>query len=447
MLKKSIQELSAALASGQTTSRALVEDCLARATDDAGEGKRVFIKLWAEGAKRAADAQDLLRTNGAVASPLAGVPISVKDLFDVAGERTLAGSKVLRDAPPATKDAAIVQRLKAAGAVLVGRTNMTEFAFSAIGYNPHYGTPGNPWDRARVPGGSSSGAAVSVADGMCVAAIGSDTGGSVRIPAALCGVAGFKPTQSRVPLDGAYPLSTTLDSIGPLARSIADCALVDAVLAGATPYVPDPLGPTGLRLAVPQTLVLDDLDRDVATTFARALSTLSEAGAHIEEIAFPELLEVVEANAKGGFSPAEALAFHEELLTTRGDEYDPRVRARIERGRGMSGADYVRLNWRRAELMAKSSRRTAAYDAIVLPTTAIVAPRLADVATDEAFMERNFLLLRNTSLFNFLDRCAASVPIHRSGEAPVGLMLVGERLGDQRLLSVASGVERALASG
>jgi aspartyl-tRNA(Asn)/glutamyl-tRNA(Gln) amidotransferase subunit A len=443
---KSIEELAAELAAGRGSARGLAETCLARAEDGSGEGARVFTKLWADAARRAADAQDLLRKNGAAASPLTGIPISVKDLFDVAGETTLAGSKALRDAPPARKDAAIVQRLKAAGAVLVGRTNMTEFAFSAIGHNPHYGTPGNPWDRARVPGGSSSGAGVSVADGMCIAAIGSDTGGSVRIPAALCGTAGFKPTQARVPLDGAYPLSTTLDSIGPLAGSIADCALIDAVLAGEAPEAPEPIGPGGLRLAVPETLVLDDLDEDVGSAFERALGRLSRAGARIERIAMPELLDVVEANAKGGFSPAEALALHGTLLERRGADYDPRVRVRIERGRGMTAADYVELCWRRAALIARAERTSAPYDALVLPTCPIIAPRLDEIAADEVFWKRNALLLRNTSLFNFLDRCAATLPIQRPGEAPVGLMLVGPRMGDRRLLAVARGVEGAISS-
>ncbi|MBX6368470.1 MAG: amidase [Rhodospirillales bacterium] len=446
MPNKTIQDLDAELSAGRVSARALVDAALARAADPAGEGSRVFIKLWAEEARRAADAQDLLRKNGAAASPLAGIPVSLKDLFDVAGETTLAGSKALRDAAPARKDAAIVQRLKAAGAVLVGRTNMTEFAFSAIGHNPHYGTPGNPWDRARVPGGSSSGAAVSVADGMCVAAIGSDTGGSVRIPAALCGLAGFKPTQARVPLEGALPLSTTLDSIGPLARSIADCALVDAILAGEPPSVPEPIGPAGLHLAVPKTLVLDDLDRDVGTSFERALGALSRAGARITEIDMPELREVVEANAKGGFSPVEALAWHEELLASRGEEYDPRVRTRIERGRSMTGADYVRLGRRRAELVARAGRTTEGYDALVLPTCAIIAPRMDEIAEDEGFWKRNALLLRNTSLFNFLDRCAATLPMHRPGDAPTGLMLVGPRMGDRRLLAVARGCEGTISS-
>jgi len=445
MMLKSIAELQADLATGRTTSRALTEECLARATDTAGEGPRTFIKLWTEEARRSADAQDLLRRNGAVASPLAGIPISVKDLFDVAGETTLAGSKALSDAPPATKDAVIVQRLKAAGAVLIGRTNMTEFAFSAIGHNPHYGTPGNPWDRKRVPGGSSSGAAVSVADGMCAAAIGSDTGGSVRIPAALCGLAGFKPTQARVSLEGSYPLSTSLDSIGPLAPRIADCAIVDAVLAGEDVSVPDPVGPAGLRLAVPNALVLDDIEDETSAAFERALALLSRAGARVEKISFPELGEVVEAMGKGGFAPVEALALHENLIARRGGDYDPRVRVRIERGRNVTGVDHVRLLWRRSDLIARAMRRMGPYDAVILPTVPVIAPLLEEIEKDETFWKFNGLLLRNTSLFNFLDCCAASLPVQEPGAAPVGLMVVGRRMEDKRLLGVAQGVEAVFA--
>src|ERR1700726_287341 len=233
--KRTVLEIAADLADGRTTSRELVEAALAQITDPAGEGARTFVKVYAERARAAADAQDQLRKAGYTASPLAGLPVSLKDLFDVAGERTLAGSKALDDTPPAQCDAAIVARLRAAGAVLIGRTNMTEFAFSGVGINPHYGTPGNPYDQRLIPGGSSSGAAVSVSDGGAVVAIGTDTGGSVRIPAALCGVVGFKPTQKRIPRDGVTPLSTTLDSIGPLANSVACCAVADAVMAGGTP--------------------------------------------------------------------------------------------------------------------------------------------------------------------------------------------------------------------
>src|SRR6516165_12459714 len=289
--RPSLAQLAADLTAGRTTSRALVEEALARITDPAGEGSRVLVKVYAEASRVAADAQDRLRGAGYVASPLAGIPVSIKDLFDVAGEVTLAGSRALDDTPAATADAPIVARLRAAGAVLIGRTNMTEFAFSGVGINPHYGTPGNPYDRRLIPGGSSSGAAVSVSDGGAVVGIGTDTGGSVRIPAALCGIVGFKPTQKRIPRDGVTPLSTTLDSIGPLANSVACCAVADAVLAGELPSVPSEIPVEALRLGVPQSYVLDGLEAEVATAFANACTNLSRAGARIVGLPFSELAE------------------------------------------------------------------------------------------------------------------------------------------------------------
>jgi len=257
--KRTVLDTAADLANGRTTSRELVEAALAQIADPTGEGARTFVRIYGDSARAAADAQDRLRKAGYIASPLAGLPVSLKDLFDVSGERTLAGSKALGDSPPAQHDAPVVSRLRAAGAVLIGRTNMTEFAFSGVGINPHYGTPGNPYDRRLIPGGSSSGAAVSVADGGVVVAIGTDTGGSVRIPAALCGIVGFKPTQKRILRDGVTPLSTTLDSIGPLANSVACCAVADAVLAGELPSVPPATPVEAIRLGVPQTYVLNDL--------------------------------------------------------------------------------------------------------------------------------------------------------------------------------------------
>src|ERR1700737_1751289 len=244
--KRTILDIKAGRANGRTSSRELIEAALAQITDPAGEGARTFVKVYADSARAVADAQDGLRKAGYIASPLAGLPVSLKDLFDVSGERTLAGSKALGDSPPAVHDAPVVSRLRAAGAVLIGRTNMTEFAFSGVGYNPQSGPPGNPYDRRLIPGGSSSGAAVSVSDGGAVIAIGTDTGGSVRIPAAFCGLAGFKPTQNRIPRDGVTPLSTTLDSIGPLANSVACCAVADAVMAGKPRIGPPPIPAEGL---------------------------------------------------------------------------------------------------------------------------------------------------------------------------------------------------------
>ena len=278
-----VPQLAAALAAGRTTSRALVDEALAKIADPAGEGARTFTAVYDKTARAAAEAQDALRRAGYVASPLAGLPVSLKDLFDVAGERTLAGSIALNDGPPAVRDAPIVARLRAAGAVLIGRTNMSEFAFSGVGINPHYGTPGNPADRSRIPGGSSSGAGVSAADGTSVVAIGTDTGGSVRIPAALCGVVGFKPTRRRVPVEGAFPLSPTLDSIGPLAGDVASCAIADAVMAGEPPKVPPAVPLDRLVFGIPQRIVLDNLDPAVAAAYARACRRHESPGARLTD--------------------------------------------------------------------------------------------------------------------------------------------------------------------
>jgi aspartyl-tRNA(Asn)/glutamyl-tRNA(Gln) amidotransferase subunit A len=443
--RSTILQLAGDLEAGRTTSRDLIEEALARIADPAGEGKRSFRRVYSDAARDAADAQDRLRKAGYRLSPLAGLPISIKDLFDVEGEPTLAGSTALVGAPPASSDAAIVARLKAAGAVIIGRTNMTEFAFSGVGINPHYGTPGNPWDRKRIPGGSSSGAAVSVADGQGVVAIGSDTGGSVRIPAALCGLVGFKPTQSRVPRDGALPLSTTLDSIGPLGNSVTCCAITDAVLAGEKPEPPLPIEAAGLRLAIPRgSFLFDELDPEVAAGFERACGVLARAGARIYDLPMPELSEYAAINAKGGFSPPEAYAWHAELIARRGQDYDPRVRLRIARGAEMTAPDYIRLIGDRARFIARVDARSAGCDALIVPTVAMVAPPIADFAADADFFRLNGRILRNPSVVNFFDRCAVTLPVSAPGAAPVGLMIIGPHGGDQKLLGMALSLETAL---
>jgi aspartyl-tRNA(Asn)/glutamyl-tRNA(Gln) amidotransferase subunit A len=435
---------AADLAAGRTTSRTLVEDALARIADPAGEGKRAFVTVYADAARAAAEAQDRLRAVGYVASPLAGIPVSIKDLFDVAGERTLAGSKALDDAPPAKADAPVVARLKAAGAVIVGRTNMTEFAFSGVGINPHYGTPGNPHDRSLIPGGSSAGAPISVADGMAAVAIGTDTGGSVRIPAALCGLIGFKPTQYRLPRDGAVPLSTTLDSIGPIGVSVACCALTDAVMAGEPAEVPAAIAPDGLRLGIPQTVMLDDLETPVAAAFERALAALTRAGARIVELPLEMLGDNARINIKGGLPVAEAFAWHEKLIERRGQDYDPRIRTRIARGREMTAAEYIRLVNERADFIRRFDAETQAFDALIMPTVPLTAPPMAAFARDEDYFRLNTRLLRNTAIINFLDRCALTVPIETPGTAPVGLMVVGRHGEDRRLLAIGGGIETLL---
>jgi aspartyl-tRNA(Asn)/glutamyl-tRNA(Gln) amidotransferase subunit A len=428
------------------TVRERLEDCLARIADPAGEGKRAFTRIYADQARAVADAQDRMLAANVTPGPLGGVIVAIKDLFDVAGEPTTAGSIALRDAAPATRDAPIVARLRAAGAVIIGKTNMTEFAFSGIGINPHYGTPGNPADRARIPGGSSSGAAVAVADGMCDIAIGSDTGGSTRIPAAFCGIVGFKPTQTRIPLDGAVPLSTTLDSIGPMARSVADCARADAVMAGGEPAPVERIERITVRLGLVKTVVLDALAPEVATAYERAVQVLSRAGMQMSELHVDLFTEMAQVNARGGFAAAEAYAWHRELIARRGDEYDQLVRKRIERGREIGAADYIDMTRERARLAAAIEARFAGIDALVMPTVPILAPRIDALATEDAFMRANMLTLRNTAIANFFDLCAISLPIHAIGQQPVGLMLVGRHGSDARLFAVAAAAEAALAS-
>ncbi|MSP47577.1 MAG: amidase [Rhodospirillaceae bacterium] len=439
-MNPTILQLAADLAAGRTSARKLTEEALARIEDPKGEGKRAFIKVWKTQALAVADASDLQRKAGLVPSMLAGIPVSIKNLCDVAGEMTLSGSKALDDAPPAKSDAPVVARLRAAGAVIVGSTNMSEFAFSGIGANPHYGTPGNPADRSRVPGGSSAGAAVSVGDRMAVAALGTDTGGSVRIPAAVCGIVGFKPTARRVPIDGVVPLSTSLDSIGPLANSVECCAIVDAVFAGEPISVPDAAPLSGLRFAIPKQFMMDELDPVVAKAFERACKALLAKGVKVEQIDLPQLNELPAINAKGGFAASEAYAWHKDLIARRGNVYDPMVAPRIRRGAEMTAADYIELLAKRADLQKRVSAVTSNYDAVVTPTCAITAPTIEEVAMPEMFTKKNMLLLRNTTVGNFLDRCGISLPCHADGELPVGFMLMGEAMADKRVLAMARSV-------
>jgi aspartyl-tRNA(Asn)/glutamyl-tRNA(Gln) amidotransferase subunit A len=443
---RTLHELSTALADGRTTSRTLVEACLARINDPQGEGRRTFVKVDADAARLQADAMDALRRAGRAPGPFAGIPFSIKDLADIAGQPTPAGSAVLAHAEPASAHAPVVSRILDAGFVVMGRTNMVEFAFSGLGINPHYDTPRSPWDRAtgRIPGGSSSGAAVSISDQMAYGALGTDTGGSCRVPAAMCGITGYKPTARRVPTAGILPLSTSLDSVGPLANSVACCAAIDAVFAGEPQPDLTPVGVDGLRLAVPLGFVLEGMDTTVAATFERALSTLSAAGARVLPVEMKVLDDIAVANAGGGFAAAEAWAWHRRLLASRGDGYDPRVKSRILRGQSMTAADYLDLLAARADINARFDAATSAYDAVLLPTCPLIPAPIAALDTDAEYAPVNKLQLRNPSIGNFLDRCAISLPCHREGEAPVGLMLMGETLGDAWLFRVAAGVEAAL---
>lgn len=444
--KPTLASLAADLDRGAISARKLLEQCLAKIADATGEGQRVFLHVDRDAALDAADAMDRLRKAKAAPSPFAGIPVSIKDLFDIRGQVTRAGSRALDDSAPAEADATVVARLRRAGFVVIGRTNMTEFAYSGIGINPHYGTPKSAWNRSvgHVPGGSSSGAAVSISDQMAFGALGTDTGGSCRIPAAFNGIVGFKPTQRRVPLDGGVPLSFSLDSFGPLARTVACCAALDAVLADEKVQPLQPRAVKGMRLAVPTTVALDDLDDAVAKAFERALESLSRAGALIERIEVPEFNDVGVMNARGGFAAAESFAWHRYLLTSKGDVYDPRVSLRILRGEGISAADYIDILNARRSFIARTEARIAPYDALVLPTTANTPPKIADLADDKVFTIQNLRALRNCTLINVLDGCAISLPAHREGEVPVGLMLAAAGGSDRRIFELAAGMENII---
>jgi aspartyl-tRNA(Asn)/glutamyl-tRNA(Gln) amidotransferase subunit A len=422
------------------SARDRLEQALFRIADPNGEGAKACLTVYADAARAAADAADARAKAGISLGPLDGVIVSIKDLFDVAGEPTRAGSKILADeAPPAAADAPVVRRLRAAGAVIVAKTNMTEYALGAIGANPHFGTPGNPRDRARVPGGSSSGAAVTAGDGMADIAIGSDTGGSVRIPSALCGLVGFKPSRQRVPTAGVFPLSTTLDSIGPLATSVADCAKADAVMAGEDFTPPEPLPLAGLRFGIAQGFPLENLDATVSAAFAAATERLEQAGVRVTRETIPLFDDMRQVNAYGGIVQPEACAIHRDRLKRRAADIDPNIRARIERGCAVSAADYIGMLWARERLVRAMDHRLAGLDALVMPTTGIVAPTIAEVADPQIFAARNTMLLRNTSIGNFFDLCGISLPL--PAPLPVGLMLLARNGADHGLLRIATAVE------
>jgi aspartyl-tRNA(Asn)/glutamyl-tRNA(Gln) amidotransferase subunit A len=405
---------------------------------------RAFTAVDAAGARAAARVSDQARETGHAASAYAGIPISVKDLFDIEGQVTASGSLILAGGPPAIQDAAIIARLRAAGLIIMGRTQMSEFAFTGLGLNPHTAQPVNPQDPARVPGGSSGGAAVSVALRQVAGAIGTDTGGSVRVPAAFCGVVGFKPTQRRISRAGVFPLSASLDSIGPLAWTVEDCRILDSLMADEPLTRTPPADIKALRLGVPNNYFLEGLAPEVADAWTASLTILSRAGARIQPFDFPELDRIPGIHAGGTISNAEAFALHRRLgLLAHRDLYDPNVLARIDVGAGMSAADYLDLLAARAALIADADRRTAPYDAIITPTVPILAPRRDAVTGPADFARANSLSLRNASVVNLLDRCAISLPM-ACETAPCGLMMIGETLGDARLLAQASAVEAAL---
>ena len=408
--------------------------------------EKVYTKLYAEPARAAADASDARRKAGVSLGPLDGSIVSIKDLFDVAGEPTAAGSLIHAGAAPATRDAVIVQRLRQAGAVILGRTNMTEFAFTAIGDNLHHGTPGNAADAGLIPGGSSSGAGVAVGEGTSDISIGSDTGGSVRIPASLNGVVGFKPTARRVPLTGAFPLSMTLDSIGPLARNVADCAIADSIMAGKEQAALQPAPLAGLRIGIPRGVLFGDTQAEVAGAFETCIDRIRQAGTRANDLSIDDLIaEMRAATRRGTIASMEGAEVHADWLTTGASvPVDPHVTRPLSRALAVPASAYIRTIRRRGELVATMAERLETVDVLALPTVPMVAPSIAAMAGDEALRDKTEgLLLRNTQVANQFDLCAISLPMPGT-KLPAGLMLVGKHWDDRRLLDIAAAVEALL---
>ena len=446
-LLPTISDINSEFELGSLSSIELIHSCLDRILDPAGEGARVFIQLNSANSRKLATISYQQRAAGVQKSPLMGLPVSVKDLFDVEGEKTLAGSRVREDIPDSTTNAVVIQRLLQAGAILIGRTNMTEFAYSGVGLNPHYGTPSSPFDRAtrRIPGGSSSGGGVSVADRMAVAAIGTDTGGSVRIPAALCGITGFKPTARRVSTEGVFPLSQAFDSVGPLAPSVSCCITLDQIMRGVLVEALPALPIKNLRLAIPTGLPMDNLDSHVSRAFQAALSTLSASGAHIEEVRVGAIEHPDRISSGARLLAAEAYAVHRRMLENHKEVYDPRVSTRIMPAADTSAADYIDLLAWRKHFVQSIKRELDCYDALLMPTTPVIAPPIQDLEqSDDVYFAANSLMLRNTCIVNQMDGCALSIPCHSPGEAPVGLMLAGLPMHDERILRIGLSIEEAL---
>ncbi|MDO6824906.1 amidase [Marinobacter sp. 1_MG-2023] len=440
--KATLSSLLDGMHQNKWSSGQLLELCLNNIRQRDDPANQVYTARFDRTAKAEAAAIDALQQGGVPIGDLAGLPIALKVLLDVAGEVTHSGSKwwVQR----AQSDALVVSRLRRAGAVITGHTNMTEFAYSGLGLNPHYGTPDNPLAPGRICGGSSSGAAAAVAQGMAVAAIGSDTGGSVRIPAAFCGLVGFKPSQQRIPREGVFRLSQSLDSIGPIARSVDCCDRLDAVMAGERWQKRVPVDLRGRSFVVPANYMLDELSPGVAEAFARSLGKLRECGARIVEAPVPVLDTLPELLQGGGLTAVESYHVHRHWLQQHGEDYDPQIRRRMERGAGFSAADYLDLQQVRAERKAQAEEWLGAYDGLLAPTVAIEPPLLAELEDDADYARLNLLVLRNTTVANLLDLCAITLPNYQHGDLPTGLMLVGRNGSDRSVLGIAQAMEKAL---
>jgi aspartyl-tRNA(Asn)/glutamyl-tRNA(Gln) amidotransferase subunit A len=384
--------------------------------------------------------------------PLDGIPVAWKDLYDFKGEVTRAGSIVLDDGP-AIADAELVQRLAAAGAVTVGKLNMSEFAFSGLGLNPHYGTPRNPWSKgeARIPGGSSSGCGVAVARGIVPVAIGTDTSGSVRIPAALNGVIGFKTSRNRWPLAGAYPLSRTLDTAGVFAHTAVDAAVVDAIARGQAKEELRVCPIKGIRIVVPSNVVWDDVEAAVASNFEAALERLQSHGVVVEHRQIKVLDDVLSlSSAHGTLVAVEAYQLHRHLLSSSASLLmDRRVRARLEAGGTIASSSEASIRNAQVTLMDAMTQLFDGNTFLAYPTVPKVAPLLAPLMVDDdLFVRTNSLMLRNTLIGSFLGWCGISIPTGADESGlPTALLLSGAPGGDQELLTAAISMESIIRNG
>ncbi len=458
------------------SAEALVSTALAKAA----LSENVFIQLNPAILERAREI-DCLRENGALAHKnnaelpaLAGIPITLKDLFDVQGEITLAGSKVLQSrATPARADSDVVAALRRAGLLLLGRVNMSEFAFSGTGLNPHFGTPKSIWDRhvddhvgdhvddhvdghvGRLPGGSSSGSAVSVAEGIVAATMGSDTAGSCRIPAAFNGIVGVKPSFNRLSLAGMYPLSPTSDAPGPMGVDVDSCFLLDQLLAGQWNGMRDERGKmpdlaradcSSLQLLVPEGVVMDDLDDEVINAYRTAVDALKGAGASISVAKFPAIDQCVEMFLTRSVVGYEALQIHQERLAQFGDEYDPEVKRRILSFENVRYEEQAQRYIDKANLVQEFAQgmRAGGFHAVIYPTTPGVPPKMAVAQNPLHAASINLRCLRNTASVNYFDGCSVSLPCHQPGQAPVGLMVSCVHGDDAALYQIAGGIERVL---
>jgi len=441
---KTLAELSRSLGAGAVRAQDVTERCL-EAITARNSSLNAYTTVLADEARAQAAEADREIGAGRRRGPLHGVPISLKDLIDLRGAPTTAASRV-RDGHIARQDATLVRRLRDAGAVFIGKTNLHEFAFGTTNEDSAYGPARHPLDETRSPGGSSGGSAASVLAAMAYASVGTDTGGSIRIPAAACGLVGLKPTVGEIPIEGIVPLSATMDHAGPMCRSVEDAALMYRVMCGVpNPALPPPRKVRGLRFGVPRAYFFDLLDRQVADRFEEASERLTAAGAILEEVAISHTAEIAAVYLH--IVMPEAVAYHAPTLESRPHDYTPNVRLRLEMGRYILAEDYVRAQHGRDVLTREVDEALAGRDGLLLPSLAVPATRLgqATVRIGEAEEPVRNIMLRLTQLFNITGHPALTVPCGRTAEGlPVGAQLVGIRHRTSELLRVAGAVERTL---